>query len=475
MALYLTKMRLIVFGSAAGLIVLSIVFFALGLGRDRVQPVRDVSLEFWGIFQDRDLMDGLARSYMKTHQNVTIEYKGFGDSEFTDYEPMIVKTLAEGDGPDIFFINNTWLPRHLGKLVPAPSDFSSLSAAAVRRDFVDVVADDFVVKDPETGVEATYGAPLSLDTLALFYNKEMFNSASIASPPATWTEFQEVVQKLAVKDSAGNVLRAGAAIGTANNILRSTDILSLLMIQNGTKMVDDNHSRVEFSNNVGSVRPGPAALAFYVQFASPSSPYYTWNRRMHFSVDAFYERQAAMMFGYAYNIDTIRKKAPYLDFGIAPVPQISVAAGADAFSYANYWSPVVTKKTLPGEYKNLGCTSGSVRPPIAASPCWYAWDFIMSMLLDAPAQEYLETTQRPAAQRHLIEWQRDTMPGQRLAIFATQGIFAKSWYQPDSSKVEQFMAAAIDAVQLRNVTVDEALKDAADQINALLAKQRGGL
>ena len=472
MALYLTKMRLIVFGSVAGVVILSAVLFMLGiLGGGNDPIVGPVKLEVWGIFQDRDLMEGLARSYMKAHQNVTIEYKGFGDSEFTDYEPAIVKTLAEGDGPDIFYINNTWLPRHIGKLVSAPRDL--LSADDVRQYFVDVVAKDFVAKDPDTGVEATYGAPLSLDTLALFYNKEMFNSASIASPPATWTEFQEVVQKLAVKDSAGNVLRAGAAIGTANNILRSTDILSLLMIQNGTKMVDDNHSKVEFLNNVGSVRPGPAALAFYVQFASPSSAYYTWNRRMHFSVDAFYERQAAMMFGYAYNVDTIRKKAPYLDFGIAPVPQISVAAGADAFSYANYWSPVVTKKTLPGEYKNLGCTKGSVRPPVAASPCWYAWDFITSMLADKPAREYLETTQRPAAQRHLIEWQRDNA-GQRLAIFATQGIFAKSWYQPDSSKVEQFMAAAIDAVQLRNVTVDEALKDAVDQMNALLAKQRSG-
>lgn len=471
MALYLTKSRLVILVVVGVLVVLVAILFLLGLGR-KVAPVSsEVKLEVWGIFQDRELMSKLVSAYQGSHNNVHIEYRNFGDAEFTDYEPTIVRTLAEGNGPDIFFINNTWLPRHIGKLVPAPQTL--LSADDVRELFVEVVEKDFVFKDKKSGLEQVYGAPLALDTLALFYNREMLSSAGISGPPATWTEFLEDVKKLTVKDASGNIVRAGAAIGTSNNILRATDLLSLLMIQNGAEMTKPEDGRAVFTNTLNlsgkSVRPGPDALEFYAGFANPSSPGYTWHRREHFSVDAFYERRAAMMFGYSYNIETIRRKAPYLDFGVANMPQISTRAGETMNNYANYWAPVVTKKTLPGKYKEVGCTKGSVRPAIPTSPCWYAWDFLTTMLGYDNNKAYLEKMQAPAAQRALIDWQKADA-GQRLAVFAAQGLTAKNWYQPDSRLTEQYLAEAIDAVQLRNMTPADALSEAAAQINALFAR-----
>jgi ABC-type glycerol-3-phosphate transport system substrate-binding protein len=57
-----------------------------------------------------------------------------------------------------------------------------------------------------------------MDSMVLYYNKDMFNAAGIVAPPTTWQEFQDDVKKLTLVDATGNIVRSGAAIGTAQNV-----------------------------------------------------------------------------------------------------------------------------------------------------------------------------------------------------------------------------------------------------------------
>ena len=77
-----------------------------------------VTLEFWSVFDNSDIYQPLILKYQQLYPNVTINYR---KKNITSYENDLVGALAAGKGPDIFSVNNTWLPKHKDKLAPAPA------------------------------------------------------------------------------------------------------------------------------------------------------------------------------------------------------------------------------------------------------------------------------------------------------------------------------------------------------------------
>ena len=398
-------------------------------------PFKEVELEFWGVFDDSDIFKPLIDDFNQENKHITINYY---KKNYETYEKDLLEAMATGRGPDIYMIHHTWMPRYEDKFLGASSELISLKD--FQEGFTDVVYNDFVIDGYVVAM------PLSVDTLALYYNKDIFNTAGIPQPPKTWEEFLTVVEKTTTKDERGNIIQAGAALGTARNVNRSTDILSLLMLQSGTQMVDQNKTKAIFdllvSNNGESFYPGQRALEFYTDFANPLKSSYTWNTRMHYSIDAFYEGKVAMMFNYSYSLPTIRAKSPYLNFGIAPMPQIKDSD--KDINYANYW----------------GLTSS-----INSEAPTEAWQFIIWLTNKDNTQKYLEATKKPTARRDLVTWQRNDKD---LGVFADQSLTAHSWYQVDNSAIEQYFADMIESIVLSNTTIKEAINKVANQITLLM-------
>ena len=112
----------------------------------------------------------------------------------------------------------------------------SITIKEISDEYVDVVKGDVVVKIGQGNNvrEYIYALPYSVDTLAMYYNKDLFNNAGIVNPPEYWNaEFQEDVKKLTKQNNKGEIVQSGVAIGGAYNIERSTDILSILMMSCG--------------------------------------------------------------------------------------------------------------------------------------------------------------------------------------------------------------------------------------------------
>jgi len=288
-----------------------------------------------------------------------------------------------------------------------------------------------------------------VDTLALYYNRDLFNTAGITSPPKTWDEFNDDVKNLTVLDSRGNITRSGAAIGTADNINRSTDILTLLMLQSGVKMTNDSHTTATFSQSVNGEDVGQRALQYYTDFANPSKKsVYTWNDQQHYSIDAFVEGSTAMMFNYSHQIATVRSKSARFNFGIAPAPQI--AGTPVAVNFANYWAPTVSKQS-----KN----------PITA------WKFLVYLSSAAGDASYVNASDRPSARRDLLEQQKSDPD---LGAFAQQALSARSWYQIDNSAIETIFAGMINDVNFGRASVRDALDAAESKVNVLKARAGRG-
>ena len=134
------------------------------------------------------------------------------------YEKNLLEALASGKAPDIIMFHSSWLPKHGNKISPLPQTMMSLRD--FQDSFIDIATTDFVAKSQ------IYALPVWTDALAMIYNKDLFNTAGIATPPKDWDEFVKVAVKLRKLDKFGNLTTSGAELGAANNIRSSADILS---------------------------------------------------------------------------------------------------------------------------------------------------------------------------------------------------------------------------------------------------------
>ena len=397
---------------------------------------KPLTLTYWRVLDDGDSYDEIINAYRALHPNVTINYRKL---RLEEYESELINALAEDRGPDILSLHNDWIRAYQSKLLPAPATVKMpfrevqglqknqvwvektlpvITTAQVRDQFVDQVAHDVVIKgqssDPKKGlVDQLWGLPMALDTMVLYYNKDILNAGGIPTAATTWAEFQDHVKRLTRYDAQGKLVKPAAGIGTSKNVERSFDLLSLLMMQNGAQMADAN-GIPSFNRTPPDVTrdtpPGVEALIFYTDFANPAKEVFTWDDTQPNSYDAFISGKTAYFFGYSYHLARIRAQAPKLNFGVTNIPQIDPAAKVN---YANYWVEAVSKKT-----KN----------PDAA------WDFVQFAAKADQVKTYLAKTAKPTALRSLVNTQ---LSDPDLSVFASQVLTAKSWYTGSNIKATE--------------------------------------
>lgn len=432
-----------------------------------------ITLEYWTVFNSPDDYSGVIADYQSVHPNIRVNVKKF---RFEEYEPMLLNALAEDRGPDLFSVHNTWVPEYRPKLLPLPSTTTlaqeivtgtikketsvqlrttrSINEFDLRSAFIEQVYKDVylpelvrVGEDVQVGNRAIYGLPIAFDTLVLFYNRDLLDNAGIAQPARTWHEFQEQVVRMARFDSQGNILTAGTALGTGDNVPRSVDILATLMMQNGAKMITDD-GRVNFHNIPDELRgqrstvPGEEAMQFYASFANPNQSNYTWNAKQIDGFEAFLQGKVGYFFGYNYHVEQIKALAPKLNFGISYLPQIQ---GNPQVHFANYWVESVSRRT---------------RQPDAA------WDFLQFMTSATETEKFLAQTKKPTARRDLVLVQQDDPD---LFIFASQLLTSVSWYNGnDAAAMEDIMKKLMADALAGTADLDDLLKLAAERVQQTL-------
>lgn len=428
--------------SVIGIVVLFLTLVFLGLIpglRPGEKERLKADLTFWGVYDKEGTYQSVITQFQNLHQGVRITFKQFDPQT---YENELINALAAGKGPDIFMIHNTWLPKHYNKISPLPQEKLSFTDYSGQL-FPKVVENDFTAKN------VIYAFPLSIDTLAFIYNKDIFDKSGVALTPTTWDEFQNIIPKLRILDKTGKISQAAAAIGgTDKSINRATDLLNLLMLQIGTQMVDSDFTRATFSQTgTNGFSPGLSALNFYTQFTNPVNSDYTWNEGLHYSLDAFAEGSTATIFNYAYQLPDVKTKNPFLNFGVAPMPQYNQA---NPVNYANYWGYTVSNKS---SYSDL------------------AWDFILLLTTNKDnVKSYLQETQKPPALRFFIQdptYLNDPV----LGVFTKQILTAQSWLQIDNNKVETIFSDMIESVISGQQTAKTAINQAEAQITQLMKQQ----
>ena len=421
------------------------------------------TLDLWVLYDNTDAFREQIQAFQSSHSGLQVRVKKF--TNIQEYEDLIVNEIAQGEGPDVFMIQNSWMPKHYKKLLPLPLDQPVVMTADLfRQTFFQAAADDLIIGDQ------IYGMPLSVDNLAIFYNKQEFKDLIATSdrPGALWEDIKNQTTELTKKNnSPERFALSGIALGRADNISSAVDILYAIMMEYGVQFYDDKVERATFAaSQANGDNPGVAALDLFTSFALPSYRNYSWNEFItgyapaEKEVGSFVRGKVSMILGYPYLYKTIeagiqnaqKGGGDHIDLenvGIASFPQL--VSGTEATkrdTYASYFPLVVARTTdMPAD----------------------AWSLVQYLTSADALQTYHKITNRPTSRQDMVSEQQ-TEP--LFGTFAFQAPFAKSFKVYDDASYRKVFTDAIQSVVKNTASSQEALSAAQEKITCIVQKQK---
>lgn len=409
--------------------IIFLVLFITGVITPKTVAPKRVQLTMWTTTDDPAVFTSILKRYQAIRPYISISIEKVTSD---DYTSLLKDAWARGKGPDIFELPASSIGEFAADfIVPVPKTTNvytyyskkvlfrtdvtikqtaipSVTLPQLESDFAYVVSED-VVRDGNI-----YGFPLSLDTLVLYYNKDILRSANIAEPPKTWTQLAAIAPRLSIADEQGKLLQSAIAIGRGSNVNHAADIISLLFMQDGVNM--NSNGKVLLDESTGdddTTVLGVNALSYYASFASPSKAVYSWNKDQPQSLDAFMRGKTAMYIGYNADRTTIETQSS-INLGIAPMLHLQEDGKDAMFTAAG--NPMQVNY---GDYHVYSVFQRSAHPQ-------EAWNFVQYMTKQADvASLYLTATRKIGALTSILAKQANDP---EIGTQAQQAISARSWY-----------------------------------------------
>ena len=284
-----------------------------------------VEIEYWQYVFDARIkaMNELIKRFEAANPGIKVKHTTF---PYADYQTKIAAAVPGGQGPDVVQLYYGWLDNFVGAKFIQPLPRDAFPHDVIEKEFYPIV--QTMKRDGEY-----YGLPTAVRTLALFYNKKLFQEAGLDpnKPPQTLDEYLEAAKKTVKRDAAGNMLSAGAVIDMPGQDLHWWR--EVLLRQMGGKPYSDDNKSVAYDSEAGA-----RALNWYADL-----------QRVHKVGQAGFmdEGQAAFRAGRAaMTVDGSFRLGAFggiktFEWGVAELP-----AGPDGkrSNFASYWVNAITAK-----------------------------------------------------------------------------------------------------------------------------------
>lgn len=416
----------------AGLIVISIIFFGIKFHKTRQEPI---NLEIWGILDNSEIFLPIINNFQKQYPYININYSL---KDKNTYHEDLLKAFGDNQSPDMFMLWNSNIPYYENKIssLDLKKD-KDLNLFDLDQTYPQIAKNE-LLKD-----NYLFGIPLYIDNLALYYNKDIFNYYNIALPPATWEEVLNLISRLRRINNQGQITRAAIALGTPYNVQWNFDIISALMMQYGSNIVNIDTKQASFYDyikyNDKNIRPGEEALKFYTQFSDSRSSFYTWNDNFTNSVIAFSKGETAMLIGYNQAQKIIEEYNPNLNYDIASLPQFS--SNSSKINYGDTMTLVVSQNS---KY---------------SKECW---QFLKFLAQKNVSEFYYVQTKNPPARLDLIQ---NYINEPTNGIFIRQILTTQNWHQYDFQEITKIFQEMIEDITNKGKSPIEAITTAVNRIN----------
>jgi multiple sugar transport system substrate-binding protein len=264
-------------------------------------PTTTINFAMWGDTTELANQQKIVDAFHAKNPNITVKVTV---SDWTTYWDKLQTSLAGGNAPDVFLMDGPLYPDYQTR-----GQLLDLTPLITRDGFDTGQLADLAVKDFVGADGSMYGLPRDLNTIALFYNKTMFDAASIPYPDGTWdwTKLIEVAKKLTIT-SGGTTSQWGFYTETSD----MENYWSSLVWQAGGDILSPDKTKVVINSPEAAAGIQFLQDLIYtdkvMQQPDPAA-----------SGDAFENGQAAMEANGSWLVPT--HQAAGIDFGVAPLPK----------------------------------------------------------------------------------------------------------------------------------------------------------
>jgi len=428
----MSKFQLIFTGVFAAFIVIGVMVFAL-TRNDTTSLTSPVTV--WGFVSVGQFNQILKTTGLDQDETLKITYI---EKRQENFDNEFVTALADGRGPDLFFISQSSILKHESRIFPIP--YKSLPERNYKDSFVEGAE---IFLSPR-GIVAM---PFIVDPLVMYWNRTLFSNAGFAREPRFWEEVYSLTGRLTQKDAALNITQTTIPFGEFRNISNAKGILSMLILQAGNPILErksDGGINVLINEKLNfSIAPSPEALRFFTDFSNPSKIYYSWNRSLPTSQNFFVSGDSALYFGFASELSLLQSKNPNLNFDVAPVPQSRQAKRE--LTFANFYGLAISKNS-----KNIAG----------------AFNLAVKLTNQVGISAVVSTLKLPPVRRDLVA---QTPTDAYMAVFYKGALQAKTWLEPDSKAVSGIFQSMVENVTAGRTGVTEAVSRAQGELRALIS------
>ncbi len=283
-------------------------------------PKNPTTITYWGLWETPSIMKPVIDTFESANPGIKVNYQLQSQ---LDYQERANTALDSQKPPDVIRLHSTWLPVFYTKLIPAPAN--TISETEIKTNFYPAARQLVLTSQ-------VYGVPMTMEGLALFINTKMFEAKSL-SAPKTWEDLATAAKSLTVRDSAtGKITRAGVALGNTKNVDLWPDIVSLMLLQGGSNLLNPSEKSLT------------STLKYYNSFAGAANG--VWDSTLPNSTLAFANEKVAMILAPSWKAVDIQTINPSLAWKVAPAPQLPEV---EPINWTSFWFEAVPKNSTHTE------------------------------------------------------------------------------------------------------------------------------
>ena len=394
----------------------------------RSAPDAGTTVELWAMGREGEVVEAMVPAFERLHPGAHVRVQQI---PWSAAHEKLLTAYVGGAMPDLFQAGNTWLPELVALDALEPLD------ARLAGSMVVDPADYFPgILDPNLIDGVTWAVPWYVDTRLLFYRSDILAAAGRDTPPHTWTEWLESMQR---------VKRAGRYAILLP--MREWQVPVILALQQGADLLRDG-------DRYGNFRSPPfrTAFGFYLGlFAAELAPRAADSQTANLYQDFARGDFVSLVTG-PWNIGEFRRRLP---------PGL-----AGAWATAPMPSPTA-------DYPGVSLAGGASLAIFRGSPRKdVAWQLIEYLSAPARQTEFHRLTGDLPARRSA--WDEPALAADPQAqAFRTQlGAVRATPKIPEWEQIAARIGRYVEATVRGELTPDAALAALDADVDALLEKRR---